>query len=261
MLNKFTLCPLPLYLKVAFEEARRWKPWQGVSTPFSHTVDGILGQMLERLASPENHGHVLVSRALSYIATGKNGITEDELLDVLSADEGVMEDFFARSPESPSVDRLPVVIWSRLFADIERNMARRRAHGTIVMDFYHRQVREAVAGRYLHGDTLLQAHQHLADYFHGLEYWAESLEEQRARAKRLPPTPRPANVRKVVELPYHRIEAAKLGGKDDPKSPLWDAVADLLMDWQFLEAKAEADPNFQEQETVDPDAESEVAEP
>jgi hypothetical protein len=51
----------------------------------------------------------------------------------------------------------------------------------------------------------------------------------------------------VVELPYHRLEAAKLGGKDDPKSPYWDAMADLLTDWQFLEAKSEADPNFQEQ--------------
>ena len=44
-------------------------------------------------------------------------------------------------------------------------------------------------------------------------------------------------------MPFHRIEAAKLGGKDDAKSPLWDAVADLLTDWQFLEAKAEADPS------------------
>ena len=71
-----------------------------------------------------------------------------------------------------------------------------------------------------------------------------------------PPTPRPANVRKVVELPYHRLEAAKFLGKDDPKSPYWDAVADLLTDWQFLEAKAEADPNFQEQESVEPSSAS-----
>jgi len=48
---------------------------------------------------------------------------------------------------------------------------------------------------------------------------------------------------------YHRLEAAKLGGKDDPQSEYWDTVADLLTDWQFLEAKAEADPNFREQES------------
>jgi len=59
----------------------------------------------------------------------------------------------------------------------------------------------------------------------------ESLEEQRTRAKRLPRTPHPANIRKVDELPWQRLQAEQ-----------WDDLADLLMNWQFLEAKAEARP-------------------
>jgi hypothetical protein len=259
VLGKFARCPLPLYLKLALEEARRWKSWAGVPVSLSDTVEGILEQLLTRLERPENHGAVLVSRSLGYLATGKNGLTEDELLDVLSADKAVLGDFIRRSPterakpETERLKTLPVLVWSRLFADIRSYMTRRRADETEVMDFYHRQVGEAVRVRYLAAeDARVQAHLHLADYFHGLDYWAESLEAQRARAKRLPPTPRPANVRKVVELPYHRLEVAKLAGKDDPKSKYWDAVADLLTDWQFLEAKAEADPNFREQESHEP---------
>ena len=141
-------------------------------------------------------------------------------------------------------------------------MAERRADGTVVMNFYPRQVAEAVAARYLAAeDARLAVHVRLGDYFHKLGYWAESEEAQRARARRLPPTPRPANVRKVVELPHHRLEAAKLGGKDDPNSRYWNLVADLLTDWQFLEAKAEADPNFREQQTTEPSAASAEAEP
>jgi hypothetical protein len=253
LLERFKSCPLPLYLKLAFEESRVWKSWTELpswpsrAAGLSDSVEGILDDLLSRLEQPRNHGDVMVNRALGYIAAGKNGLTEDELIDVLSADPTVMQNFYDRSPNSPKADRLPIVVWSRLLVDIERYMTRRRADGTIVLDFYHRQVREAVQRRYLSGEARLKAHQHLAEYFHKLDYWAESLEAQRARAKRLPPTPRPANVRKVVELPYHRLEAAKLGGKDDPKSPYWDAMADLLTDWQFLEAKSEADPNFQEQ--------------
>jgi len=256
VLDNFNQCGNPLYLKLAFEEARRWKSWEGLpcgsdDVPgLNDDVTGILEDLFWRLEQDQHHGHTLVSRALGYIGTGKNGLTEDELLDVLSADKDVMKDFFRRSPESPLVDRLPVVVWSRLFADVQPYMTRRRADGTIVLDFYHRQVGRAVAQRYLQQDDLLRAHLHLAEYFHGLDYWAESLEAQRARARLLPPTPRPANVRKVVELPYHRLEVAKMAGKDDPKSPHWDTVADLLTDWEFLEAKAEADPNFQEQETL-----------
>ena len=198
VLGKFARCPLPLYLKLASEEVRRWKSWEGVPEPLSDTVEGILEQLLARLERPENHGQTLVSRSLGYLATGKNGLTEDELLDVLSKDKDVVQDFSKRSPESPKLeekDPLPVIVWSRLFADMNRYMTHRRADGTVVMDFYHRQVGEAVRKRYLRSeDVLTQAHQHLADYFAGLDYWAESLEAQRARARRLPPTPRPANV-------------------------------------------------------------------
>lgn len=258
VLTKFARNGRPLYLKVAFEEARRWRSWEGLpdgAAGLSDSVEGLLADMLHRLEQPRHHGRLFAERALSSIAAAKNGLTEDELLDVLSAGEedGIMADYLRRNPESPKVDRLPVVIWSRLRADLKPYMAERRADGATVMNFYHGQVGEAVRARYLaEADSRLAAHVRLGNYFHGLDYWAESLEAQRARAKRLPPTPRPANVRKVVELPYHCLEAAKLGGKDDPKSKYWDTVSNLLTDWQFLEAKAEADPNFQEQESVEP---------
>jgi hypothetical protein len=80
----------------------------------------------------------------------------------------------------------------------------------------------------------------MAAHFKGQDYFLESLEEQRARAKRLPPTPRPTNVRKVDELPWQLLQVAKLSGKDDPHSPHWDAVADLFTNLDFLEAKTEA---------------------
>ena len=101
VLGKFAKCPLPLYLKLASEEARRWKSWEGVAEPLSDTVEGILEQLLARLERSENHGQTLVSRSLGYLATGKNGLTEDELLDVLSRDKDVVQDFARRSPESP----------------------------------------------------------------------------------------------------------------------------------------------------------------
>ena len=112
VLSKFEAEGLPLYLKLAFEETRRWKSY----TPpvdLSPHVPGIIQHLFTRLASPENHGEVMVQRSLGYLAAGKNGLSEDELLDVLSLDAEVMADFQRRSPKSPQVDRLPVVVWSR----------------------------------------------------------------------------------------------------------------------------------------------------
>jgi hypothetical protein len=260
VLDKFMACPerIPLYLKLAFEEATLWHSWDD-KPELGEDVEGLLDDLLHRLEQRHHHGRMLVERALGNVATGKNGLTEDELLDVLSRDKDVMDDFKAHNPKSPDIDRLPVVIWSRLHASLKPYMTERRADGTNVMNFYHRQVVEAVSKRYLEPvENRLAAHNRLYDYFgdEQMDWWAESLEAQRARAKRLPPTPRPANVRKVVELPYHILERAKLvdpesknpdavyRGNDGQDVKVWDAVADLLTNWQFLEAKAEADPNF-----------------
>jgi len=281
VLSKFQRDGLPLYLKLAFEEACGWHSYDPVPPNFPDNTPDLIRYMLDRLSHPENHGPMLISRALGYLAAAKNGLTEDELLDALARDDEYWADFCdhirhidptlaltdfdvvtidALKAVPPKDRRLPVIIWSRLYHDMARYLTERSADATTIFSFYHRQLREVVEELHLQPEDRLRLHERLAEYFAAQEYWAESPEAQRARAKRLPPTPRPANIRKVVELPYHRLEAAKLGGKDDPNSPYWDKVADLLTDWQFLEAKAEADPTGKyvaEQEA----AEAETAKP
>ncbi len=84
---------------------------------------------------------MLVARALGCLAAAKNGLSEDEILDVLSLDPHVQADFFRRSPKSPKdIQALPVVIWSRLYFELEPYLAWRHADGTTLLGFYHRQV-------------------------------------------------------------------------------------------------------------------------
>jgi len=262
VLGNFRSHGMPLYLKLVFEEARRWHSYDPVPE-LPADPPSLIQSMLDRLTQPENHGEMLVSRALGYLAAAKNGLTEDELLDLLAHDDEYWKYFcehvqhtdspLARSERSdlsvkelkdvaPQDRRLPVIIWSRLYHDLERYLTERSADNTTLFSFYHRQFAEVVDNKYLPPDLRLKIHERLATYFANQNYWLESIGAQRARAQRLPPTPRPANIRKVVELPYHRLESAKLAGGADPNSPYWDAVADLLTDWRFLEAKAEADP-------------------
>jgi NACHT domain- and WD repeat-containing protein len=259
ILEKFAHHGRPLFLKVAFEVAKHWPSWESLPnvvdaiSGLSGSTQEVVAGMLRRLEEPRHHGNLLVEHALGSIATAKHGLTEDELLDIISAQKVVMDDHHRRHPESPQVDRLPIVAWSRLRADLNPYLAERRADGTVAISFYHRQIADVVKDRYLaNAEKQMRAHVRLGDYFHKLDFWAESLEAQRERASQLPPSPRPANIRKVVELPYHRLEAAKLGGQDDPCSPHWNAVADLLTDWRFLEAKAEADQNSYEPRAIEP---------
>jgi hypothetical protein len=213
VLNKFGLEGRPLYLRLAFQEARLWKSYTDPKdTALSPDIPGIIrDDLFTRLASPANHGEMLVSRSLGYLVAAKNGLSEDEMLDVLSEDTDVLADFKRRSPRSPHVERLPVVTWSRLYFDLEPYLTERTADGASLMTFYHGQLSEAVTEHYLAGDEKRDRHRGLAQYFGDQE-----LEIERA-----------PNLRKMSELPYQQT----LG-------EMWNELYATLTDFRFLERKS-----------------------
>ena len=168
VLTHFERCGLPLYLKLAAEESRRWKSYTSEDAcTLGEGVAGIIETLFDRLASNANHGPTLVKRSLGYLAAARYGLTEDEVLDVLTADDTVWNDFDQRKHHEVSERRLPVALWSRLSLDLEPYLAERAAPGGTVVSFYHRQLAERVAGRFLAGAELQTRHGDLARYFAG----------------------------------------------------------------------------------------------
>lgn len=213
ILNSFTHCPKPLYLKLAFEEARRWKS-HTEKTELGQNIPGIIHDLFARLSEASNHGDLLVFRSLGYLAAARNGLTEDELLDVLSRDEKITGDFHRRSPRSPAMQQLPVVVWSRLYFDLEPYLTERVADGTALLTFYHRQLGEVVTQEFLGGEAKAERHKALADYF---------------RAKGDPTrdsTWSGHEMRGLTELPHHLAGSRQYG-----------ELAALLSDIHYLDGR------------------------
>ena len=216
VLNKFAQNGLPLYLKLAFEEARRWKSYSRDVT-LSPAISGIIMDFFNRLSAPANHGNILVSRSMGYLASAKNGLTEDELIDILSLDPVVFKDFSESLHHELIDSKLPVVVWLRLYHDLEGYLAEGFADGIVVIRFYHRQLLEFVKSNYLKNSAKQNRHNLLAEYFGNQPLW------QKEDSSRAP------NLRKVSELPYQLIYAQ-----------LWDFVDKTLCDLNFIEAKCTA---------------------
>ncbi|MDE3088288.1 MAG: DUF4062 domain-containing protein, partial [Chloroflexota bacterium] len=265
VLNKFTQNGLPLYLNLAFEQARLWRSYDGVRELGADIPESI-GNLFERLSNKANHGEVMVSHSLGYLAAGKNGLTEDELLQVLSRDLDVYQWFvqsvqhippdlltlalsfhthkdpalctvqeredtthwlqqiikhdppalveflqFAMRASSPT--QLPVLLWSRLYFDLEPYLTERSADGTALLTFYHRQLNEFATTHHLNPVF----HQRLAAYFaHQSLYAGED-------GTGVP------NLRRLSEQPYQEAH----GG-------LSDELRATLTEFNFLEAKVSA---------------------
>ncbi len=210
---------LPLHLQLAFQEARLWRSSDS-HRPLRPTVPELIrDNLFDRLDDPENHGEVLVSRALGYLAASRYGLAEDELLSVLSEDDEVMGWIEREAPQGlPEVAegelRIPVVLWARLYADLEPYLTERATEGATVLTFYHRQFGEVARGMYLGDGRGRELHANLAEYFRcridpdGDGTWSGQ------------------DLRGLSELPYHLVEAED-----------WDGVEDVLTDFRFMERK------------------------
>lgn len=208
----------PLYLKLLFEEARLWRSFDS-DLNLGDDVPALLGQLADRLGRAENHGPLLVGRALGYLAAALRGLTENELLEVLFADYDYKKELdratIANRHALPAnATRIPIALWARLRFDLTPYLTERAALGGNVLNFYHRQMAEWVQRRFASNDDDWQPHARLADYF-GRQDTFDNVQA--------------VNVRKVDELPFHQTRAAALPGLDA-----------TLGDLAFLQAKAAA---------------------
>jgi len=211
VLRGFESCGLPLYLRLAFEEARKWRSFDS-PVNLNPGIPGIIRNLFTRLSREANHGKLFLTRSLSYLAASKNGLAEDEMLDILSTDKETMTDFRRRFPKSPEADRLPVAVWSRLYADLEPYLAQLSADGASLLGFYHRELREVVETDYLINENRKKCHTALARYFDN--------QPLKLGQKQF------MNLRKLSELPFQQAHGQR-----------WDDLETTLTDLEFLYSK------------------------
>jgi WD40 repeat protein len=212
VLAAFGDCRLPLYIKLAAEECRLWMS----GTPLAdcrlgEEVPGMLDTILERLkGAAAGHGDVFVTRTLGYLAAARHGLTEDEMLEALTADDEVWRDFGLHKHHDVKGRQLPVVLLSRLRLDLEPYLTERAAPGGTVIAFHYRQLAEQAALKQdaRHGD--------LAAYFGTKSDWLDA-------SRNIP------NARRGVELPFQQLHAHN-----------WEDLETTLADPEFLEAKCVA---------------------
>lgn len=163
-------CRHPLYLKLLFEEIKRWHSWETPEVPGA-SVEELLEKLVARLSDHANHGELLVERTLGYLSASRCGLSETEILEILFADaefKGQLDRDSERNqhvlPNDPP--RIPIAIWARLRTELEPYLAERSVPGASVLAFYHRQIASWMTSRFLN-ELTWGPHGRLAKYFRG----------------------------------------------------------------------------------------------
>ncbi|XP_043227949.1 NACHT and WD repeat domain-containing protein 2-like isoform X1 [Amphibalanus amphitrite] len=253
--NALGRCSLPIFVKLVFAEICRWKSYsRPQDTHLAGNVMDSIMMLFEKIE--KQHGKLLVSHALAYITASKSGLSESELEDLISLDDKVLDDVYQY--HLPPVRRIPPLLWTRIRNDLPNYLSEREADGVSVLNWYHRQFKEAAKKRYFTNQNSSQYfHSSIADYFLGI--WGGgtpkpfrfteiqrhrfNLKEKEGEADRKVPlqplaflakdgTVSRYNLRKFGELPFHLVRSRRFAG-------LYEHV---LFNYEWLHAKMSSCP-------------------
>ncbi|XP_075997595.1 NACHT domain- and WD repeat-containing protein 1 [Genypterus blacodes] len=217
VLQSFERTGSPCHLKLMLTVAKRWTSF----TPLTELHLGVDTQEMMSLlflSLEAKHGKQLVGGALGYIALAREGLLESELRDILSLDDDVITEVYRHSlPPTPSLIRLPPLLWARLKWDLRDQLEEHWVGGVNTITLHNRQMYKAVSSRYLTAERRGRSLRLLAEYFLGR--WSGKLKPVSLPGlslllsdRKVPPqplwfAPGLANVRKLQELPYHLLHA------------------------------------------------------
>ena len=219
VLDNYAQVGLPIYLSIAAAEAAQWRSSQ-TDISLKSDISGIINQVLDSLSLPEKHGEKLVSKVLMFLAASKNGLTEDELLDLLVMDSEYLQ-FLEKHHKIP-IQKLPVALWSRLYMDLKPYLITRSADGLELYDFYHQAFKKVVAERYFtNPNNLANIRSTMVKYYAKQNWFITKCKTTiYGRLK---------NVRKTSELVFQLFQSKE-----------YDILCDLFCDLNFIEAKCVA---------------------
>jgi len=225
VIKSFAANGLPLYLKLAFEQARHWGSTESPSG-LPADIDGMIESMLDALEKDHTPSRImesaevvtapLVQTALGLLQAARYGLAENELLDVVSADVTFFDAYKQTTHHELSEERLPIAVWSRLYLDLAPYLVEREAQDVVVLGFFHRQVGDVIGRRYGGEDDGRRSHAQLAAYFGGQRNFLDEARKQ-------------PNGRRLGELPYQQLHSEQ-----------WQALEATLTDFDLLMATCQA---------------------
>ena len=158
LLDQFNETGLALYLKLAFEQARKWHSYTEDFT-LQDDVPGIINDYIDSLRV--EHDEEFIQDAICLMLCGRyQGLAENEILEIFAFDEELWDKFLKNTHQRHRQElidiraeltgsmKIPIVVWSRLFLDLEPYLTERDADGVPIIAFFHRQFNEVLGRRY-----------------------------------------------------------------------------------------------------------------
>jgi hypothetical protein len=122
-------------------------------------VKSIINNYVDMLEA--EHTQDFVQDVICLMLCGRyQGLAENEILEIFALDEELWSNFLKKTHPSHRQElidmkdelkgamKIPIVVWSRLYLDLEPYLTERDADGVPIITFFHRQFNEVLRERY-----------------------------------------------------------------------------------------------------------------
>ncbi|MCL1046850.1 DUF4062 domain-containing protein [Shewanella electrodiphila] len=158
----------PLYLRFIFEEVRHWQSnhWQ-LNLP--NNLFTAIDWFRENLTSKHYHNHNVVKYIIGLIISSKSGLTEKEIIDLLSDNSFLLDEIEGFNSleviiEGVSARRFPTSVWLRIFEQIRPFLHEYESNGHLLLTLSNEAITETLKQKVYDGDKLA-IHSALIKYF------------------------------------------------------------------------------------------------
>ena len=127
--NVFSACSIPLFCKLAFMESIKWRSYfEKEQTCLKSSIESSIESLFEKVEC--KFGRSIVRHAFAYITASKSGISDNELEDVLSLDDKVLNSIY--EDQIPSVRRVPAILVMKIKKEVASFLENIEADGSHV---------------------------------------------------------------------------------------------------------------------------------
>ncbi|CAL4059801.1 unnamed protein product, partial [Meganyctiphanes norvegica] len=156
-------CPLPLYVEIVGRMACKWTGSE-TELPLMSTLTEQINAVFDEVERA--YGQVEVTHTLGYLTAAKHGLSDSEMIDILSCDEAVLEKVFVHC--TPPVRRSPSLLWVQISKLLQPFFMKKIVSGICLLTWRHEAFCDAAHTRYLNSpDQINLICSALIDYFQG----------------------------------------------------------------------------------------------
>ncbi len=160
----------PLYLRFVFEEVKHWQSnhWQ-LNLP--NNLFSAIDSFRENLTSKHYHNQNVVKYIFGLIISSKSGLTEKEIIDLLSDNSFLLDEIEGFNSleviiDGVSAKRFPIAVWLRILEQIRPFLYEYESNGHLLLTLSNEAIKETLKQK-VYDDNKLALHSALIKYFTG----------------------------------------------------------------------------------------------